>query len=378
MSTPEGTRYNWRLVSLFVYVVVLVVLGIASRRRDRSLVSDVPRHSGVRWLRQFAVQDGKNRQIAISADGSHVAAAVRSEAGLTIQIWSTADGRLRDCWPVPDWTPSALALSANGQFAACGLFRRRPDDKAWEAGVIVLNHPGNATGIDARIAAGEQVIASLAFSPDASRLAILAPTRLAVHDAPDWRQTIVLKPDAIGADCVAFSPDGKSLASATDRDVKVLDLPSQKWRGQWKEPYGVHSVAFSPDGKQLAAIVNDAPATVWNLATSKPVAKLPIAADEAGFISMAGLISFTKSGGKLLTFRTRDDIRSYGTPPAGKASEGSVESWDLHDPQSAIVLIGPTAKVQTAVFCPTAGLLATAGAEGDAVITLWDLSDMSN
>lgn len=184
LSTPEGTRYNWRLVSLFVYVVVLVVLGIASRRRDRSLVSDVPRHSGVRWLRQFAVQDGKNRQIAISADGSHVAAAVRSEAGLTIQIWSTADGRLRDCWPVPDWTPSALALSANGQFAACGLFRRRPDDKAWEAGVIVLNHPGNATGIDARIAAGEQVIASLAFSPDASRLAILAPTRLAVHNAP--------------------------------------------------------------------------------------------------------------------------------------------------------------------------------------------------
>src|SRR5580658_1276036 len=81
LSTPEGTRYNWRLVSLFVYVVVLVVLGIASRRRDRSLVSDVPRHSGVRWLRQFAVQDGKNRQIAISADGSHVAAAVRSEAG---------------------------------------------------------------------------------------------------------------------------------------------------------------------------------------------------------------------------------------------------------------------------------------------------------
>lgn len=378
MSAPQETRRNWRLIALFAIVVVLVGLEIAARR-GRKALSHVTRDPGVKWLRRLALPAGNFRAIAISADGSHIAAAVRGEAGLTIRVWDTAGGKLTNEWSVPDGTPSALALSANGQYIACGLYRPRADHKGWETSVTVLNVSApNAIRIEAQFAAGSGVIASLAFSPDASRLAVLGASRLAVHDAPDWKQTIVLTPDAIGADCVIFSPHGKTLAAAMDRDVAILDLQSRKWQGQWKLTYGVHSIAFSPDGKELAALVHDAPATVWNLATGKPIATLPNPPNEVGFNSTAGLICFTKSGGKLLTFRMREAFGTPGTPPPAQAPAGTVDLWDIHDPRSRIVLIGPTTKVQTAVFSPTTGLLATIGAEDDATMDLWDLSSITN
>jgi uncharacterized protein with WD repeat len=68
---------------------------------------------------------------------------------------------------------------------------------------------------------------------------------------------------------VAFSPDGKRLASAGfDREVKVwdaatgqvvLNLPGHT---DW-----VHSVAFSPDGRWLASASMDGVVKVWDTAT---------------------------------------------------------------------------------------------------------------
>src|SRR2546423_1746934 len=66
---------------------------------------------------------------------------------------------------------------------------------------------------------------------------------------------------------VAFSPDGKTLASVNG-DVTLWDLATNKERATLQEhikedretsepAYGVESVAFSPDGKTLAAASHD-------------------------------------------------------------------------------------------------------------------------
>jgi WD40 repeat protein len=80
-----------------------------------------------------------------------------------------------------------------------------------------------------------------------------------------------------GVDGVAFSPDGRRIASAsTDRTVKVCDARSGQETLTLKGHTDVvKSVAFSPDGRRIASASWDQTVKVWDARPLDPEPRKP-------------------------------------------------------------------------------------------------------
>lgn len=136
----------------------------------------------------------------------------------------------------------------------------------------VLIHPIGGNGLDAKIeiAAHKDAIYTMAFSPDGKTLATAGYDRV-IHlwdaDATEAKLNprLTLKDHSDAVYGLAFHPDGKLLASASaDRAVKVWDAETGKRlytlgdSNDW-----VYAIAWSPDKKHLAAAGVDKSLRIW-------------------------------------------------------------------------------------------------------------------
>jgi WD40 repeat protein len=107
---------------------------------------------------------------------------------------------------------------------------------------------------------------SLAFSPKADLLAVCSGrwyavwasrpgNEIRVHDPATGRRLVSLTNHTGGVSSLAFSPDGRWLASASsDQTVRLWDTATWQEANRFQgHGSGVHTVAFSPDGKLVAS-----------------------------------------------------------------------------------------------------------------------------
>jgi hypothetical protein len=182
-------------------------------------------------------------------------------------------GRLRGDPPV-----YAVAFSPDGTILASG--GPYVPIKLWDA----------ATGKE-RLSFAENVtptVCSVAFSPDGKTLASGQggyadeppkpdPGEIKLWDVATGKELITLKGHTELVRSVAYSPDGKTLASGSeDKTIKLWDVTTGKERATLTGHMGgVRSVAFSPDGKTLASGAGDpGEIKLWDVATGKERASL--------------------------------------------------------------------------------------------------------
>jgi WD40 repeat protein len=343
-----------------------------------------------RWVGKAG---GEVRWVAFSHDGKRVASGGMDNL---VSVWDAAGGRKERSLAGHTSRVTSVAFTPDGKSVV---------STSWDRSARVWDLAG---GKQARAFLHQAGPEAVAVSPDGKSLAVLGggDNTLYLWDLTSAEDRLLWKGRHYQGLRLAFSPDGKLLASAGwDNTVRLWDVAAGRLLPPCRRPVGhdgwvqavlplpggrgivsagsdgqvllwdaagrrvvrrfeghthrVWCLACSPDGRTLASGASDRTIRVWDVASGRELLQIEVKGQVKG-------LAFSPDGRRLASAVGED---RHGTwMPAIPGAEAQV--WDAVTGAWLLGLEGHAGGVKTVAFAPDGRTLATAGLDG--TVRVWD------